>query len=116
MRAEMAELVAHMADKLKPDAKGKPKIFRDTIVGNGEKSYGNITDFLATFEARNVTDDKELAALVKQAKGLLKGVDADSLRDDEKTKARVAKGMQAIKSTLDGMVTEKPNRSFQFED
>jgi hypothetical protein len=108
LRGTMAELVNHMVDRLTPDADGKPKMFRDTLVER-------FNTFLENFELRNVTNDAELQKLVAEAKNLTKGVDADVLRNDEARREQVVKGIEAIKSSLSGMVV-KGGRVFDLDD
>lgn len=117
MRATLAELVTHLRDRLTPDADGKPKVLRDTAVTN-------LTDFLKTFELRNVTNDTELAALASQCKsllnpdGVLSGlkVDAEFLRNSDSLKTRIRTELDSIKTGLDSLVTAKPSRKFRFDE
>lgn len=73
LRQSMADLVAHMAERLKEGADGKPLKFKQTTVSN-------LVEFLSNFSFRNVTDDQELQSLVTRARELLQGVEADDLR------------------------------------
>lgn len=103
LRAQMADLVEHMTDRLSPDADGKCKIFRNSLTEN-------ITEFLNAFDARNVTDDKQLAELVGKARLLLSGVSPDSLRKSDALRVAVETGFSEIKATLGEMVIKKPSR------
>ena len=109
LRAAMADLVDHMVERLSPDANGRRRIFRNSL-------FDNTTDFLDTFDARNIADDAELKTLVGRAKDLLKGVDPEILRDDEAARSRIQAGMAEIKETLDKLVVERPGRMISFED
>lgn len=109
LRAEMLDLVSHMADRLDSGKDGKPKIFRDTLVTN-------IKDFLKVFEARNLTDDAQLDALCRRARALLDGVDPQVLRDKSDLRERVRQGFSEIKQQLDGMVIDKPRRRIDLEE
>lgn len=109
LRAQMLDLVNHMAERLDGGrAGGKPKIFKNSLVEN-------VKEFIQTFQARNITDDKELDALCMRAKGLLDGVDPESLRDSEQTRVKVAEGFKDIKATLDTMMVARPSRGITFE-
>lgn len=88
-----AELVEHLADALKPGEDGKPKVFRNTTV---EK----LQDFLATVDARNITNDAALAAMTSRARAMLNGVEADTLRKDESARERVQKGIASVGQQL----------------
>ena len=110
MRAEMAKLVQHAADKLagKKDD-GKPLVFRNSLVTN-------LRDFLDLFAARNITNDTELEAMCDKVKQLLDGVDPDDLRTKEPLRESVARGFTEIRAQLDTMLVEKGSRRIVFED
>jgi hypothetical protein len=105
LRSEMADLVAHMAERLQPGPDGKPKVFRNTLVEN-------FTRFLTLFDARNIADDTELQAVVSECKGLLTGVDAQTIRDNDGLRASLAASMQSVKASLDasGIVVKGSRR------
>jgi len=110
LRGQMLDLVSHLADKLEGGrGNGKPKIFRDTAVTN-------IKEFLATFQARNIVDDKQLDVLCSQAKQLLEGVDPQALREQDVVRDRVKKGFDDIKTKLDTMMQDKPGRMIRFAE
>jgi hypothetical protein len=109
LRAQMLDLVSHLTDRLAGTRdNGKPKIFKDSLVGN-------VKEFLKEFSRRNITDDAELERLCDQARGLLDGVDPQALREQEQVRDRVAQGFQQIKAQLDGMMTDRKTRLIQFE-
>ena len=56
LRQSMADLVAHMAERLKDGADGKPLKFKQSTVSN-------LVEFLSNFSFRNVTDDRQLQEL-----------------------------------------------------
>jgi hypothetical protein len=109
LRGAFASLIDHMADRLRPAADGKPKIYRDTLISN-------VVDFLNTFDSRNLAGDEELARLVKETASMLSGVTPADLRKSETIRARVQAGVESIKTNLAGMVADKPARAITFED
>ena len=110
LRLKMQELVARMVDRLTPDADGKPKVFRNTLVPN-------LSEFLDVFDSRNeIVQDAELARLATRAKMLLDGVDSEMLRNEEGVRNAVVGGFAKIQSALDTMVTKKPTRQIDFTD
>jgi len=109
LRQSFAELVGHMAERLKPTDDGKRKVFKNTLVSN-------LSEFLATFDLRNVTDDAELKRLVDRAKQLLGNVNAQDLRDNEGLRDSMARSMTDIKGSLDTMLETKPSRAISFDD
>lgn len=107
LRGELADLVAHMAERLQIGPDGKPRIFRDSLVDN-------LRQFLADVDARNVIDDRELAALCDRARRLLDGVAPDALRTDMGLRERIRADMAAIRSAIDTLPA--PERRVRFDD
>jgi hypothetical protein len=109
LRASMLGLVDHAVDRLTPGADGKKKIFKASFV---EK----MQNFLKTFDARNITGDEELAAIVEQAKGIMNGVDAKALRKEDALRDAIAGQFERIRTAMAGMVVNKPKRLISFDD
>lgn len=109
LRSAFADLVGHLADRLAPGEDGKRKIFRDSLVRN-------FSEFVDTFNARNIADDAQLADLVNRARDVMAGVSASDLRDAEFLRRDVAAKMAAIKTAIDPLVTEKPSRQYNDEE
>lgn len=109
LRQSMADLVTHMAERLKEGPDGKPLKFKQSTVSN-------LVEFLSNFSFRNVTDDHELQNLVSRARELLQGVGSDDLRSGGDVRARVQQGMADIATALDGMLTKAGNRKLRLVD
>jgi len=110
MRTALAELIAHAVEKLTPGPDGKPKIFRDSLIGN-------ITDFIETFPSRNFMGDADLAALVTKAKTVLEGAgDPDRLRKFSSVREQTAAAFKEIQGTLDTMIETRKARQFDLSD
>ena len=107
LRVQMAALVKRMVVQLTPSADGKKKKIYDSLVGN-------IADFLATFDARNLADDVQLKALVERARHTIAGVGPELLRDSDGIREDVKKGFDEIQKQLDTMIVDKPTRHFDF--
>ena len=103
---ELAKLVEHLTDRLAGNDDGKPKRFRDSVVGN-------LTEFFGRFRELNVGSSEQLDALVQQAQTAVQGVSADQLRDSEQLRRRVAGSMAAVQAGLDQMLVAKPRRNIQ---
>ena len=103
LRANMAELIGHMTERLTPGADGQAKSFGNSMVGN-------LTEFLRNFDARNITDDAALAALVARARELLEGVDPQTLRRSDNLRETVREGFSGLQRSLDQMVGNRPAR------
>jgi len=109
LRESMTKLVEHMVERLKEGSDGKPLRFKESTVAN-------LVGFLENFEFRNVTDDHELQALVKQARSLLQGVGVEDLRSTGELRTKFQQGMARLASELDGLMVRSGGRKFRFED
>lgn len=103
LREQFIELVAHLSDRLEPSEDGKKKIFKDSMTENFQ-------EFLNSFRDRNITEDAELARLVEDARKLVGGVSAKSLRSQEPLRDSIRAGMENIKAKLSDMVVPQPSR------
>lgn len=109
LRTYLSELVDHAVEKLGSSETGKKKVFRDSMIPKWQ-------EFLGTFDARNITDDTELKALVEKARGLLAGVDNGILRSDDSVRTKVRSGLGEVKATLDAMIVAAPVRSLNLDE
>ncbi len=73
MRLALRDRIGHLIDVLTPDPEGKIRTFRDSTVEH-------LTSFLASFDARNIVGDTELAEIVAYVREKMQDVDARSLR------------------------------------
>jgi hypothetical protein len=103
LRASLAEVVGHLQERLTGATDGKPKIFRDSAVAN-------VREFLAGFDARNITNDAECALLVQKVRDMLKDVTPEALRTDTALKVKVREGFSDITAQLDAMTVNKPKK------
>lgn len=109
LRAQMADFVDKLRDRLTPNPDGKPKVFHASTVEN-------LQSFLDTFDVRNVTNDDELATLVKSARAMMANISADDLRSNEAIRDGMVAGFDKIKEQLDVLVIEGAGRSISFEE
>ena len=109
LRQSMADLVAHMAERLKDGVDGKPLKFKQSTVSN-------LVEFLSNFSFRNVTDDRQLQGWVGRARDLLQGVAADDLRTSVDMRTRVRQGMAALASDPDGMLIKSGGRKMRLAE
>jgi ElaB/YqjD/DUF883 family membrane-anchored ribosome-binding protein len=108
LREAMAELVAHMRDRLTDQANGTPQRLRESTVQK-------LREFLDTFDFRNVTNDQELKEQVEQARALLTGTTTDAIRNTTELRSRVRAGMAEIADRLGTMVSDRVGRKFRFD-
>ncbi len=107
LRAGFAQLIETFARQLGTDtATGKKRKLYDSTL---EK----INLFLTTFSSRNMTDDRELAKLVDQARDLVNGKDAKAIRGSDPMRAALQSGFDKISSTVSTMV-EVRSRKFSL--
>lgn len=108
LAAGMADVVGHLAEKI-GGGDEKPKRLRQAAVKR-------VSDFLDTFDSRNLTKNADLAALVEKARRIISGVDAKQIRDDEGLRRSVAAGFAEVKAGLDTMLEDRPGRAITFAD
>jgi len=106
MRGRFRDLVEHMVDKLKPNAVGDRKRFHKS---NVEK----LAEFLKDLGGDNILGDEVIAGLASKASKMLKGVDVEAMRDDEKYQGEVLKAFEGLKAELDEAAVEA-ERAFDF--
>ena len=109
LRNQLKELLDHLVDRLRPSVDGKAMVFRNSMMAN----FG---DFLSVFDAKNISDDKDLAALVEKLRGLSEGVTPENLRSNADFRSDIATRFEEIKAELDQMIVNKPTRSFLQEE
>lgn len=102
--AEFAQLVSHLCERLSGTQDGKPKIFRDSAVGN-------LTEFFARFRDLNVGSSADLERLVAQARETVRSVQPQALRDDRTLRRRIATDLAGVQSVLDGLLVDRPRRN-----
>jgi len=103
------ELVAHLCERLKGEADGKPKVFRDSAVEN-------LNAFFGAFREMNIGSNTQLEQLVTHAQNAVKGITPDDLRGSIDTRASVANNLGEIQKQLDELMINKPNRAFFLEE
>ena len=109
LREGFAKLVSDAVERLKVAPGEKPRIFRDSLIEN-------FKEFFDTFEMRNLMDDKDLGAIVEQAKALLAGVKPDTLRSNSTMRNEVAESLSKVQEVVTKLITETPVRKFDFTD
>lgn len=106
LRVGLSELVSDMTARLSDDKKFKPTAL-----------LARFDEFLTTFDARNVTNDEELAALAQTCRALLAGVDTEKLTKSAEVRADIRAGFQQASLALTELeVVGKRQRRISFED
>lgn len=108
LRETLRQTVGDLVRKLEPSSGSKRKTIRGTVLED-------LTDFLATFSARNLTDDSELDALVAQLRAATSGVDAEALRDGDVLRERLLATAREATGRLDALVEETAGRALAFD-
>jgi hypothetical protein len=101
--SELARLVSHLTERLSGQEDGKPRIFRDSAIGN-------LQEFFARFQDLNVRSNEELDRLVTDAQRIVQGVEPQSLRDNGALRQHVSTEMSRVQSVLDGLLVDRPRR------
>jgi len=99
--------IQQMAKQLNGETKdGKRRPIYDVTINN-------LMQFAKDFPARNIADDDKMLYLVAKAKGLLDGVDAYDLREDEKLRTKVATELDKINADVAGLM-KRPLRAIEL--
>ncbi|MHB1038184.1 MAG: hypothetical protein ACYC35_26420 [Pirellulales bacterium] len=102
--SELAGLVSHLTERLSGQADGKPKIFRDSAVGN-------LVEFFERFRQLNVRSNEQLDELVGQAQRVVRGIEPQDLRESATLRQHVASQLSGVQSVLDGLLIDRPRRN-----
>lgn len=109
LRESFMELIASTKDILEVQPGQKAK-----------KLYpGRIEDvklFIETFNNRNIFNDRELEALVEQARAIMVGVDRDKLKNSTTLRNNVAEKFESIKESLARLVVVDGQRALDLSE
>lgn len=100
---ELGKLVSHLTERIAGGEDDRPKIFRDSAVGN-------LRDFFERFRTLNVRSNEQLDALVSQCQQVVTGIDAQDLRDSGGLRQQVATQLSGVQSVLEGLLVDRPRR------
>lgn len=109
MAAEFGTLVGNLIDRLGSGDDGKPKMIRESAVGN-------LRDFAARFRELSIGSNEELDGLVAQVERLVDGVDVKKLRKDVHARDELREAIRSRAEVLDSLVVARPTRAFNLED
>ena len=101
---ELARLVSHLTERISGSDDGQPKVFRDSAITN-------LTEFFQRFRELNVRSNVQLDDLVEQSQRIVRGVEPQTLRDNETVRQHVATQLSAVQSVLDGLMVDRPRRN-----
>jgi hypothetical protein len=103
-----AEIVKHLGTQLAGDGTEKKRI--------RQESFQKVLDFIESFPQRNIGGSADMAALVEEAKNLVKGVDVKNVRKDADLRKALAEGVAKVTKSLDKMLENKPSRAISLDD
>ena len=101
---ELDQLVNHLAGRLAGDEDGQPKIFRDSAVSN-------MAEFFNRFRELNIRSNDQLDELVSRCENLMRGVQPQTLRDNESLRRSLSTNLSSVQSSLDQLVVDRPRRN-----
>jgi hypothetical protein len=108
LREEFGEIISHLTDKI--TGGDKPKVIRSNM-------SNRINEFLDGFADRNLFQDDKLAALVDEAKGLLKTLNGNpyGVQYNEILRQKVTTDFTDLKSAIDTAIEEMPRRRIHLD-
>ena len=101
---ELQGLVSHLTERLAGQTDGKPKVFRNSAIGN-------LADFFERFKQLNIRSNDDLESLVQRAQQIVQGREPQELRDDGVLRQSVAEELAAVQNTLDALMVDRPRRN-----
>jgi hypothetical protein len=101
---ELHDLVSHLTERLTGQTDGRPKVFRDSAVGN-------LAEFFQRFQQLNIRSNDDLDRLVEQCQGIVRGVEPQLLRDNQGLRQRVATELAQVENVLDTLLVDRPRRN-----
>jgi hypothetical protein len=101
---ELQQLVAHLTERLRGQADGKPKVFRDSAVNN-------LTEFFTRFKQLNIRSNEDLDTLVEQCQGVVRGVEPQNLRDNQGLRQHLVSELGQVQNVLDELLVDRPRRN-----
>ena len=104
LRGEFSEFVNHLIERMKPDAEGKPKVFKAS-------SLTKFQEFLAVFEDRDLFRDGDLQDLVEKARVITDGLRPEYLRSDDGFRDQVREALEGIaEEVTENFLASAPRR------
>ena len=100
---EFGKLIEHLTERLADNGTGEKKIFRDSALTN-------LVEFFDRFRQLNIRSNADLDALVDQAQQVVRGANAQALRDSNDLRQHVAAQLSRVQTELDGMLVDRPRR------
>lgn len=108
LRTMASGIIDTMVSRLRAEEKdGKqPRLY-------GTSLLTNLTDFIDTFDSKNVFNDAALADTIAKAKEITKGLDVDKLKDSEALRRKVATDMEEVQAAV-GELVKQATRTRRF--
>jgi len=109
LREQVASMATRLVDSMENKEDGtKKKFFATTIT--------QMDDFFATFENRNMSGDKDLAAEVQKLKDLIANRKTEDFKTDDALRAKVKAEGSKVLEKLNTMLVSASSRSISFEE
>ena len=109
LRLAFKSLVGNLADQLEPKEDGSRKRLTSSAVDK-------LGEFLELFQHRNLTDDADLEGLVIQARNVLNGKSAETIKKSDTIRGEVAGEMARVLTALDKLLEAAPRRAIMLDD
>lgn len=104
VRQTVLEMTKHLAERLHgTDENGNKKVFRASAIEH-------IEQFIQFYDKKDVTNDVLLTAEITKLRKTMKGVDIETLRDDEKFRGRVAEELKSVTDAIEQLVSSGARR------
>ncbi len=102
LRIKFSEMIDHIVERLSGG-----KIFRNSLISNLQK-------FIDDFQVLNINNDEELSKLIEKCKSVIKGVNSQMVRDDDRLRSHIAEKMTEVKQKMDTFLVDRPVRKLKY--
>ena len=109
LRQQALELARHAVEKLTPGEDGKPKTFKESMLGNWN-------EFIDLFQHKNITADSDLEGILNKVRNAIAGRKCSDIRSDASVAAEIKTLFEGVVGQLDGMVVARPTRRMNLEE
>lgn len=106
---EFQKLTSNLAERLTPGEDGKQKSLRASTLKK-------MNDWCSLFDARNLSSDEQLSAMVDKARKLVNGIDLENLKDDAAVREELSKDVQGLVEEVNAAIIDRPARRMDFAE
>jgi len=101
---ELAKPVSYLTERLSGTDDGKPKVFRDSAVGN-------LLEFFSRFRYLSIRSSTEFDQLVDRTQRLVRCVEPQALHNNSSLRQQIGSQLAGVQAVLDGLLVDQSLRN-----